>query len=259
MARVAHELRTPVSLISGSLENLQESLATLARYVEATDKYLEEAEEISRLRADLRLDRRLADTAGLLEICAEGARRLNHVVEQLRTTAPPPQAVAGQASDLRSIVDTAVAMASYGRRTRPLVVPDFEPGHIATSGNPQSLGQVFLNIVRNAFDALDGQADARVDIEARLQGSDGKPRRVVISVRDNGPGIAPEHRDRIFDEFFSTKSEGGGLGLGLSICREILAAMGGSIRLLLPPRGTEFLIELPVAAGESLADARHRL
>jgi len=256
MARVAHELRTPVSLISGSLENLQESLSTLVRYVKATDKCLVGTEEISRLRADLRLDRRLADTAGLLEICAEGARRLSHVVEQLRATAP--RAVV-QTGDLRAIVDVAVAMAAHGRRTSPLVVPDFEPGHITVSAHPESLGQVFLNLVRNAFDALDGRTDARVDIEARVDDSVGKPRRALVSVRDNGPGIASEHRDHIFDEFFTTKSEGGGLGLGLPICREILAAMGGSIRLLAPATGTGFLLEIPVAEGDSPVDARHRL
>lgn len=234
-----------MSLISGSLENLQESLATLVRYVEATDKYLTGSEEVSRLRADLRLDRRLADTTGLLEICAEGARRLSHVVEQLRATPPLATAPAGQASDLRAIVDAAVAMAAFGRRSRPLVVPDFSPGRIAVSGNMQSLGQVFLNLVRNAFDALDGQAGARVDIEARLRDGDGTTCTAVVCVRDNGPGIKAEHRDRIFDEFFTTKAEGGGLGLGLSVCREIVAAMGGSIQLLTPSRGTEFLIELP--------------
>jgi two-component system sensor histidine kinase HupT/HoxJ len=256
MARVAHELRTPVSLISGSLENLQESLSTLVRYVEATDKYLTEREEILQLRADLRLDRRLADTAGLLEICAEGARRLSHVVDQLRATAPQAST---DISDLRAAVDAAAAMAAYGRRTLPLVVPDFEPSDILVRANSQSLGQVLLNIVRNAFDALEGQPDARIDITARLDDSARKARRALLSIRDNGPGIAPEHRDRIFDEFFSTKLEGDGLGLGLSICRDILLSMGGSIRLLTPSTGTEFLIDLPVAAGPPLADANRRL
>jgi signal transduction histidine kinase len=241
-------------LIAGSLENLQESLSTLAQYVAATDKYLTGSDEISQLRADLRLDRRLADTAGLLEICAEGARRLSHVVEQLRSTALPPAALAGQPSDLRAIVDVAVAMATFGRSSPPLVVPDFEPGYIGVSGNSQSLGQVFLNLVRNACDALGTQADARIDIEARLRRAPEKACFVTVSVRDNGPGIRPEYRDRIFDEGFTTKAEGGGLGLGLSICRALVAAMGGSILLLSPARGTEFLVELPAVLGEPALD-----
>jgi signal transduction histidine kinase len=242
-------------LIAGSLENLQESLSTLAQYVAATDKYLTGSEEISQLRADLRLDRRLADTAGLLEICAEGARRLSHVVEQLRSTAAPA-AARGQPTDLRAIVDVAVAMATFGRISPPLIVPDFEPDDIAVIGDSQSLGQVFLNLVRNACDALETRAGARIDIEARVRRAPEKACFVTVSVRDNGPGIRQEYRDRIFEEGFTTKSEGGGLGLGLSICRELVAAMGGSIQLLSPPRGTEFLVELPAVMGEPAPDRR---
>jgi two-component system sensor histidine kinase HupT/HoxJ len=248
MARVAHELTTPVSLISGSLENLQESLASLVRYVEATDKYVGEAEEIARLRADLRLERRMRDTAGLLEICVEGARRLSHVIDQLRVGSAADARADGKQSDLR-------AMAGHGRVGQPLVVTDCSPSEIWVACNPQSLGQVLLNVVRNAFDAMEGQADARVDVEARLTQSlssrGGGSRHVAILVRDNGPGIPAERRTRIFEEGFSSKAERGGLGLGLAISSEIMAAVGG--RLVLEPSsvGAAFLIEIPAAEAPS--------
>jgi two-component system sensor histidine kinase HupT/HoxJ len=255
MARVAHELTTPVSLISGSLENLQESLASLVRYVEATDKYVGEAEEIARLRADLRLERRMRDTAGLLEICVEGARRLSHVIDQLRVGSAADARADGKQSDLRAIIDAAVAMAGHGRVGQPLVVTDCSPSEIWVACNPQSLGQVLLNVVRNAFDAMEGQADARVDVEARLTQSlssrGGGSRHVAILVRDNGPGIPAERRTRIFEEGFSSKAERGGLGLGLAISSEIMAAVGG--RLVLEPSsvGAAFLIEIPAAEAPS--------
>jgi signal transduction histidine kinase len=248
MAHVAHELTNPVSLISGSLENLQESLATVMRYVEATDKYLTTEAEVVRLRADLRLDRRLRDTVGLLEICAEGARRLTHLVAELRGDRRNASVSSEGSSDLRSIIDNAVAMVAYGRPRPPLVVVDCRPRCIAVSVDPQSLGQVVLNLVRNAFDATEGQADARVDIEARvpLAGALGAPR-VEVSVRDNGPGIPTPYRDRIFAEGFSTKSGKGGLGLGLAISREIMTSLGGSIDLLSASENTEFLVMIPIA------------
>lgn len=258
-ARVAHELRTPVSVISGSLENLQESLATLTRYVQAVDKYVTDAEEISRLRADLCVDRRLADTADLLAICAQGAQRLRHVIEQLRSATSAPTAAAGQGADLRAVVDGAVAMVVFGRAAVPAIVCDFQPAHITVAGNPQSLGQVFLNLLRNALEALDGRPDARIEIEARLQDDHCRPQRALICLRDNGPGIAAEHRERVFDEFFSTKSGGGGLGLGLPICREILASMGGSIRLLDTAAGAAFLVSLPAGAAAVSPDSKQRL
>jgi signal transduction histidine kinase len=263
MARVAHELTTPVSLISGSLENLQESLASLVRYVEATDKYLTADTEIARLRADLRLDHRLRHTEGLLQICSEGARRLTHVVAQLRGGLPPAAQLAGRVTDLRSILDGAVAMAAHGRARQPMVVTDCLPSHIPVSVNPQSLGQVLLNVVRNAFDALEGRADARVDIEARVQhATAAQPSavRALVSIRDNGPGIPADHRAHIFAEGFSTKSTRGGLGLGLAISREIMTSLGGSIELLPPGEGTEFLICIPMAeAPDAAGGAGHRL
>lgn len=252
MARIAHELTTPVSLISGSLENLQESLASLVRYVEATEKYLTHTEEITRLRADLRLDHRLRDTPDLMQICAEGARRLNHVVNELRSvdrTAPP---LADEPKDLRSIIDAAVAMARHGRSDQPLVVTDCVPSEILVLRGSQSLGQVLLNVVRNAFDALEDRDDARVDIEARLRPpaslEGGRSGGALIRVRDNGPGIPESGRELIFDEGVSTKLGRGGLGLGLAISRDLMVAMGG--RLVLSPRrrGAEFLVEVPLAA-----------
>jgi len=261
MARVAHELTTPVSLISGSLENLQESLATLVRYVHATDKYLNADEEIARLRADLRLERRMHDTAGLLEICAEGARRLTHVVSQLRAGMPTSPQHAGQSFNLRAIIDGAVAMAAHGQTRQPLVVTDCIPNHIAVSANPQSLGQVLLNVVRNAFDALEGRAGARVDIEARVRKATAcaDTSRAFVFIRDNGPGIPADLRERIFAEGCSTKSQKGGLGLGLAISREIMTSLGGSIELLSPSEGTEFLVTIPLAEATDSAAAPARL
>lgn len=249
MARVAHELTTPVSLISGSLENLQESLASLVQYVEATEKYLGDAEEIARLRADLRLDHRMRDTAGLLQICAEGAKRLSHVVAQLRSGAVTAAWPERRHSDVRAIIDAAVAMAAHGRSKRPLVVIDCLPTRISVVCDAQSLGQVVLNVVRNAFDALDGKLDARVDIEARLRRSPGgtAPPRVTIVVRDNGPGIPRELRRRIFEEGFTSKADRDGLGLGLAISRDIMAAMGGRLELGTSTVGAAFSIEVPAA------------
>lgn len=248
LARVAHELRTPVSLISGSLENLQESLRTLLLYVEATSEILGANDEANRLRRDLRLDYRLENTPGLLRICSEGAQRLNHVVNQLRFHARSPAIDAGARTDVVDALRRAVAMALHDRElgvdVRWRVAADVGPA----AGPAEFLGQVFLNVVRNAVDALAEVPAPQLDLVVRAVGGGDAPRRIEVDVRDNGHGI-PEHcRTRIFDEFFSTKGGAAGLGLGLSISRDIVAAVGGTIELRHSGAdGTAFRITLAAA------------
>lgn len=113
------------------------------------------------------------------------------------------------------------------------------------------LQQVLVNILTNAADAVETVADRRIDLVVRTTG-----RKVEISVRDRGPGIAPGLVERIFDPFFSTKGVGKGLGLGLSISYNIIKDFGGSLRAAnLAEGGAEFVIELDAAeAGAALED-----
>jgi CheY-like chemotaxis protein len=112
------------------------------------------------------------------------------------------------------------------------------------NGAPHRLGQVVLNLLMNAAQALpEGRADAH-EIAVRAGARDG---RAWIEVADDGPGVPPELRQRIFDPFFTTKPPGVGTGLGLSICHGIVTAAGGTLALEPSERGALFRIELPVA------------
>jgi CheY-like chemotaxis protein len=95
--------------------------------------------------------------------------------------------------------------------------------------NEGRLGQVFLNLIVNATQAIpEGNADDNeIGVATRTDGAGN----VVVEVRDSGQGIAPEHRARLFDPFFTTKPVGVGTGLGLSICHNIIAAHGGTIEV----------------------------
>jgi C4-dicarboxylate-specific signal transduction histidine kinase len=86
------------------------------------------------------------------------------------------------------------------------------------------LEQVFLNLLLNAADAMDGRGtvEVRAGTEAGL---------VVVTLRDHGPGIAPEVLPRIFDPFFSTKPPGLGTGLGLAVCLGIMGSFGGRLEV----------------------------
>jgi C4-dicarboxylate-specific signal transduction histidine kinase len=137
---------------------------------------------------------------------------------------------------------------------------DFTPGDLLppVRGSFVELQQVLINLILNGLDACREVAGAGLAMREapRLRirvgpSTDG----VVIDVADNGPGIAPENRDRLFEPFFSTKSGEGGLGLGLSISRGIVERFGGTLEALPPEPGSGavFRIFLPAAADESFA------
>ena len=112
------------------------------------------------------------------------------------------------------------------------------PDSIETNGDANQLSQVFLNLLKNAMQALEGQTEGRIIL--RLQQAD----RLLIEIEDNGPGIPEEIREQIFIPFFTTKAEGS--GIGLSLCKQIIRQHDGhlSIRKSRPGQ-TIFSIDLP--------------
>jgi two-component system NtrC family sensor kinase len=114
--------------------------------------------------------------------------------------------------------------------------------------DPHQIEQVFLNILNNAFDAIEPCGrHGRIEVETLASAEN-----VEIYIRDNGPGIS--NPDRIFEPFFTTKPVGKGTGLGLSICYGIIQAHDGEIlcRNNANAEGCTFLIRLPAAAISSL-------
>jgi len=101
--------------------------------------------------------------------------------------------------------------------------------------------QILVNLVKNGIDAITaaGVPDGRIVIEIEQQESE-----VMINVTDNGPGVAAEDRVRMFEAFYTTKPKG--VGLGLSICKSIAAAHGGSLHYAAAPGGgSRFSLSLP--------------
>jgi two-component system C4-dicarboxylate transport sensor histidine kinase DctB len=102
----------------------------------------------------------------------------------------------------------------------------------AVRGGAVRLQQVLVNVLGNAADAVETLPDRRIDLSARAEGG-----AVILSVRDRGPGVPAAIADRIFDPFFSTKTVGSGLGLGLSISYNIMKDFGGDLRVTNHPEG----------------------
>jgi two-component system NtrC family sensor kinase len=108
--------------------------------------------------------------------------------------------------------------------------------------------QVVLNLANNAIQAM--PQGGKVILETRRDRRDGRDG-VSVAVKDNGPGIAPEHLDRIFEPFFTTKPQGEGTGLGLAVSYGIVAEHGGTITVdSVPGQGAVFVVWLPVTLEE---------
>lgn len=206
--------------------------------------------------------RNYADSAALLIDRGDGGRarenighilslidRMAAIARHLRNVARKPDEVLKVLS-LPAVLDE--AMVVVGARLKAAgaeVVVDLPADLPAVRGGPVRLQQVLVNVLSNAADAMEGAALRRIEVSARVEGG-----RVVLSVRDHGPGVPAAIADRIFDPFFTTKTVGAGLGLGLSISYNIMKDFGGDLRVTTHPQGgAVFDIVLQAAEAGQLA------
>lgn len=177
----------------------------------------------------------------------DDATRCHHIVRDLL-------AYSRQTTSSREIFDlnTMVTEALSHIRDQRLflqvkVVKDFASEPLLVRGDRKQLGQVVVNLVMNALDAMEGHGTLTLRTSAL------ETARSLVEVSDTGTGIAPEHGSRVFDPFFTTKELGRGTGLGLSTAYGILQENGGSISIAdTGPHGTTFHVELPTVSGEGI-------
>ena len=126
-------------------------------------------------------------------------------------------------------------------------------GSLPVEGDRVQLQQVVLNLILNAVEAM-GIGSRRGHESCRSAPSKARANGVLVAVRDSGPGIDPEHLERVFEAFYTTKSSG--VGMGLSICRSIIDAHGGRLWAdANEPRGAVFQFTLPGVENELMNSA----
>lgn len=155
---------------------------------------------------------------------ADLAQRAARIIRNLRAFARNESEPMGRI-DLVQVIDTAVELTGARLRREGVALDWRRPAHpVHVLGGEVRLGQVFVNLINNAADAMTGRADKRIAIAIDA----GPP--LAVTVRDTGPGIAEP--DRMFEPFYSTKETGGedGMGLGLSISYGLVQSFGGNIR-----------------------------
>jgi CheY-like chemotaxis protein len=153
-------------------------------------------------------------------------------------------------TDINQIVRSALEVTAYGARSSGISVDaDFAEGQLLVLGDADHLTQVVANFLVNSQHALAAQQTERRITVRTYRTETGM---ACFSVEDNGPGISPDIRDRIFESYFTTKPAGVGTGIGLSISRSIVERHNGQLWFEeVPTGGARFVVELPLAAGQA--------
>lgn len=219
-AGIMHEVNNPLNFVRSALYVLERRTSKLPA---------ESSDEIKGMVADLR----------------EGVSRISTIVANLRGFSHPEELMAANCL-ISEPLESAVRLLAEPFRESSVVFENDVPETLTVRGDKNQLTLVFLNLLKNAIDALStatiSSGDPRqIRVSACAQGAD----QVEVSVTDNGPGIPTELLTHVFDPFFTTKAPGEGTGLGLSICYRIISAHGGSISANSQPgQGTQFSIRL---------------
>ncbi|MCP4663544.1 MAG: response regulator, partial [bacterium] len=220
---VAHEINNPLNNVTSAAHNLREDLQTESSLTESRSR--------------------------LLDIVGRGCQRITDLVNRMKDFGSPSNDLMEPLSLNEVIEDSASFFATRLANHGIELVVDLQPDLPLVWGDTKRLQQVFVNLLTNAEQALEGQEPPQqIFLETMAAG----PRRVRACVTDSGCGIPEEVREAIFDPFFTTRPSRGGTGLGLSICKSILDLHQGKIHVTGGPggRGTTFHLILLCAMEE---------
>lgn len=213
-AGTAHEIRNPLTSIHGFLQILGKSLHEAGMEKET----------------------------GYVELMLTEIKRINSLVDQFLLLSKPRD-VQYKVIDLNDVLREIIPIIQNQAILHNVDVMNHTDGQLPKIiGDSELIKQVFLNICKNAVEAIGDRGQVVIDHDYKTD-----EKKVSINIHDTGIGIPPYVIDRIFDPFFTTKSEG--TGLGLAVCQRIIQDLGGGIRISSKGFGTTFHVMLPYLEG----------
>lgn len=241
VAGVAHELNNPIGFIYANFPHLEEYVRTLLDVLDSLRQLPmsdEARAELERRLEEADIDYLRGDLLKIIRSGQSGATRIKDIISSLRSFSRLDEAVEKNAR-LEDGLDDTLALLHHHLQKRIEVAKDYQL-NTSILCHPGQLNQVFMNILYNAIQAIDGPGT--ITVSTRRE--DGW---AVVVIADTGRGIPAETLGRIFDPFFTTKKVGEGTGLGLSISYGIVQNHGGRIEVdSTPGKGTTFTIRLPI-------------
>ncbi len=220
---ISHEIKNPLS-----------AMALHAEILEGQFKKMEIKQKTKVLKS--------------IETLQSESRRLNRIIQQFLTLARPSKLELNLIKLNKIVEDVLELVHQQAQEIGVLIASDLDPSIGAIYGDEDQLKQVLLNLILNAFAATD--AGGRVEVSTRSEHE-----KVIIQVKDTGRGIPEGVRNNIFDLYFTTKKDGG--GIGLSVCQNIIKVHDGRIDFeSVEGEGTIFTIVLPIKDPTTIRSTR---
>jgi len=251
-AGIAHEINNPVNFLQGSSNELLklkdeilmlEQLRTkceigISSNPSVSDEVKDSLSSIRRYKEKIKYDVLKEEFEQLVYTVNEGARRTAEIVKSLNIYSRN-QSVEFLPFDILRSLDVTLTLLNNKLEDRIVVEKKYGEMPIVY-GNEGKIAQVFMNLLSNAIQAIEG--DGKIGVATEIEESD----RVHVQISDSGKGIPEKDQPFIFDPFFTTKEVGKGTGLGLSISKGIIEEHGGTLNFETSQSGTIFHVYLPI-------------
>jgi len=249
-AGIAHEINNPIAYCRSNLEGLGEDIQALQEFIHSVDKLSDLVDKDSDFYHHLTEEYRrlaipdvLASAPGRIDDISEGIERVSRIIQDMRKLSRR-EAQDMQPSPLNEHIESVINIARSRLKGNIELHIELVPIPLIPC-NASQVGQVILNILVNAIQALGERPGGKITLSEHLH-----PDHLAIEICDNGPGMNEITANRVFEPFFTTKPEGEGTGMGLALCYQLIEAHHGRIELKTEPgEGTCFTVWLPLNAG----------
>jgi signal transduction histidine kinase len=250
-AGIAHELNNPINFMSGNVFPLKEDLNEIFSLLEKYDQIIQKNKlkehftALEELKDEIDFSYLIKEIHSLMNGIEEGAHRSIEIIKGLRSFSRLDDE-ACQLYDIHEGIDSSLVLLQNQIRDKQISVRkdygDFE----GLECFPSKLNQVIMNILTNSIQAVEeGKGELFIQTISSAIG-------IKIIIKDNGKGMPPEVKKRMFEPFYTTKDVGQGTGLGLSISYGIIERHNGNIDVITEAgKGTEFIISLPKTQSNS--------
>lgn len=246
-AGIAHEVNNPISFVSNGLQILEENISEAFDNLSTFEQVLQ-LDDIDEIKSNYNIHKAenasvsmlKKDTADLLEDVKFGATRITEIVDGLRIFSRKDEKKFKKAH-LHEIIDSALLISKSKYKGRVQIIKEYGVDIPAIDCFPGQLNQIFINLIGNAADAIEGEGWIKV----MLQNVSGKYVRAIV--QDSGSGMTEDVKKKIFEPLYTTKESGKGTGLGLSITTDIIKTHRGHIEVRSKVGvGTAFILTLHV-------------